>query len=123
MATNKEEGSPKGEQEGEDPSVFESRVKGTNLHKLVSQMDTSEEDITKGYIIDPFFRKVIKKMGMHPSFKTKNKIIYTKKRGGEDVVCIPSAMLAETTLKTRILNQAHQVVGHYGPQRTSDYIR
>jgi len=32
-------------------------------------------------------------------------------------------MLAETTLRTRILDQAHQVVGHYGPQRTSDYIR
>jgi len=41
-------------------------------------MDTFEEDITKGYIMDPFFRKVIKKMGTHPSFKTKNKIIYTK---------------------------------------------
>jgi len=37
MAVNMEEGSPKGEQEGEDPSVFESQVKGANLHKLVSQ--------------------------------------------------------------------------------------
>ena len=66
---------------------------------------------------------MIEKMGMHPSFKTKNKIIYTKNRGGENVVCVPLAMLAETTLKTRILDQAHQVVGHYGPQRMSDYIR
>jgi len=73
MAANKEEGSPKGEQEGEDPSVFESRAKGTNLHELVSQMDTFEEDITKGYIKDPSFRKVIEKMGTHPSFKTKIK--------------------------------------------------
>jgi len=48
MAANQEEGSPKGEQEGEDPSVFKSQVKGTNLHKLVSQTDTFEEDITKG---------------------------------------------------------------------------
>ena len=45
MATNEEEGSPKGEQEGEGPSVFKSQAKGTNLHKLVSQMDTFEEDI------------------------------------------------------------------------------
>jgi len=100
----------KGEQEGEDPSVFKSRAKGTNLHELVSQMDTFEEDITKGYTMDP-------------SFKTRNKIIYTKNRGGKDIVYIPSAMLAEMTLKTRILDQAHQVVGHYSPQRTSDYIR
>ena len=83
--------------------------------------DTFEEDITKGYIMDPCFRKVIAKMGTHSSFKTKNKIIYTKNRGGENVVCVPSAMLAETTLKTRVLDQVHQVVGHYSPQRTSDY--
>jgi len=89
----------------------------------VSQTDTFEEDIIKGYIMDPFFRKVIEKMGTHPSFKVKNKIIYTKNRGSKDIVCIPSAMSAETTLKTRILDQAHHVVGHYGPQRMSDYIR
>ena len=98
-------------------------MKGTNLCELVSQTDTFEEDITKGYSKDPFFRKVIEKMGTHPSFKTKNEIIYTKNRGSKDVVCVPSAMSAETTLKTRILDQAHQVVGHYGPQRTSDHIR
>jgi len=74
-------------------------------------------------MVDSFFRKVIKKMGAHPSFKKKNEIIYTKNRGGEDIVCILSTMLAEMTLRTRTLDQAHQVVGHYGPQRTSDYIR
>jgi len=86
-------------------------------------MDTSEEDIQGGYMMDPFFSKVIEKMGAHPSFKMKNEIIYTKNRGGEDIVCMPSTMLAEMTLRTRILDQAHQVVGHYSPQRTPDYIR
>jgi len=71
--------------------------------------------------MDPFFRKVIEKMGTHPSFKKKNGIIYTKNRGGEDIVCVPSTMSAGMTLRTRILDQAHQVVGHYGPQRMSDY--
>ena len=42
--SQEEKGPPKGEQEGEDPSVFESQAKGTNLHELVSQMDTFEED-------------------------------------------------------------------------------
>ena len=73
--------------------------------------------------MDPFFRKAIEKIGAPPSFKMKNEIIYTKNREGEDVVCIPSTMLAEMTLRTRILDQAHQVVGHYSPQRTPDYIR
>jgi len=43
MATNAEEGSPRGEQEGEDPSVFKSQAKGANLHELASQIDTFEE--------------------------------------------------------------------------------
>jgi len=107
MATNAEEGSPRGEQEGEGSLVFKSQVKGANLHKLASQIDTFEEDIQRGYMTDPFFRKVIKKMGTHPSFKMKNKIIYKKNRGGEDIVCIPSTMSAQMTLRTRILDQAH----------------
>jgi len=98
-------------------------MKGANLHELTSQTDTFEEDIQRGCKTDPFFRNVIKKMGTHPSFKIKNKIIYMKNRGGKDVVCVPSTILAETTLKTRILDQGHQVVGHYGPQRMPDYIR
>jgi len=122
MAANAEESSPEGELEGEDPSIFESQVKGVNLHELTFQMDTFEEDKVKGYTTDPFFKKVIKKMGACPSFKTENKIIYTKNRGGEDVVCVPSTMLTDMTLRTKILDQAHQVVGHYSPQRTSDYI-
>jgi len=48
MAANAEEGSPKSEQEGEDPSVFKSQAKGANLHKLTSQMDIFEEDIQRG---------------------------------------------------------------------------
>jgi len=72
--------------------------------------------------MDPFFRKAIEKIGAPPSFKMKNEIIYTKNREGEDVVCIPSTMLAEMTLKT-ILDQDHQVVRHYGPQITSNNIR
>jgi len=120
MAANAEEGSPGGEQEGEEPSVFKLWVNGANLHELMSQTDTFEEDIQRGYKTDPFFRNVIEKMGTHPSFKMKNKIIYMKNRGSKDIVCIPSTMLAETTLRTRILDQAHQVVGHYRPQRMSD---
>jgi len=65
--------------------------------------------------MDPFFRKVIKKMGMHPSFEIKEGIIWIKNRGGEDVVCISSTMSADITPKTKILDQAYQVVGHYDP--------
>jgi len=36
MTANAEEGSSRGEQEGEDPSVFKLQVKEANLHELAS---------------------------------------------------------------------------------------
>ena len=89
----------------------------------MSHNDTFEEDICKGYPNDPFFQKVSEKIGMHISFSRKDGIMWTQNRRGEDVACIPSANSVDTTLKTRILEQAHQVVGHYGAEHTTDYIR
>jgi len=43
--------------------------------------------------------------------------------GEEDVVCVLSAISTDMTLRMRILEQAHQMVGHYGMQHTSDYVR
>jgi hypothetical protein len=40
-----------------DPMVFESRVKGENLCETMSNNNTFEEDIKKGYGKDTFFRK------------------------------------------------------------------
>ena len=42
---------------------------------------------------------------------------------GEEVMGIPSTKYMDTTLRARIIEQAHQVVGHFGTLRTSDYIR
>ena len=86
-------------------------------------MDTFEEDIWKGYASDLFFQLVTEKAGTNPSFENRKGIIWARNRGGEDVVCVPSANSTNTTLRMRIIEQAHQVVGHYGPQRTADYIR
>jgi len=46
-----------------------------------------------------------------------------KNRGGKDIVCIPSTNISRNNIKNKNMDQAHQVVGHYGPQRMSDYIR
>src|ERR1700723_2421060 len=62
-------------------------------------------------------------MGNNPSFKEWDGFIWTQNRGGEDVVCVPSTESTDTTLRTRILEQAHQVVGHYGPEHTAEYVQ
>jgi hypothetical protein len=84
---------------------------------------TFEEDILKGYEEDIFFRRITKKNEENPLFRIHNGLVWTQNRGGEEVLCIPSAKSLETTIRVRIVEQAHQVVGHFGSQRTSDYIR
>ena len=81
----------------------------------MSHMDTFEEDIWKGYATDLFFQLVTEKVGMNPSFGNRKGIIWTQNRGGEDIVCISSTNSMNTMLRMRIIEQAHQVVGHYGP--------
>jgi hypothetical protein len=40
-----------GDQVEEDPTVFHSRVKGTDLCDTMNQMDTFEKDIIHGYTV------------------------------------------------------------------------
>ena len=96
--------------------VFESRAKGDDLQETMTQTDTFEEDIRKGYTLDPWFQKVKEKIRTQTTFKERDGFIWARNRGGEDVLCVPSAPSGNTNIQTRILDQAHQVVGHYGPQ-------
>jgi hypothetical protein len=125
MAAEQEDvqGSLSGEAAEDDPTVFESRARGVDLRERMSHEDTFEADIQRGYAGDPFFQRVIAKMGNNPSFTERDGFIWVRNRGGEDVVCVPSASSTDTTLKTRILEQAHQTVGHYGPERTAEYVK
>jgi hypothetical protein len=107
----------------EDLTVFESRMKGENLRTIMSNDDTFEEDIKQGYEADDFFGKAVEKSKVHSLFRVHEGFIWTRNRGGEEVVCIPAAKSLDTTLHARIVEQAHQVVGHFGPQRMSNYAR
>jgi hypothetical protein len=107
----------------DEPTVVESRVKGENLRKTMANDKTFEEDILKGYEEDVFFGRITKKNKENPLFRIHNGLVWTQNRGGEEVLCIPSAKSLKTTIRVRIVEQAHQVVGHFGSQRTSDYIR
>jgi hypothetical protein len=65
----------------EDPMVFESRAKGADLCKTMSNDDTFEEDIKKGYGEDAFFGKVVRKGEINPLFRAHNGWIWTWNRG------------------------------------------
>jgi hypothetical protein len=107
----------------DEPTVVESRAKGENLRKTMANDKTFEEDILKGYEEDAFFGRIMKKNEENPLFRIHNGLVWTQNRGGEEVLCIPLAKSLDTTIWVRIVEQAHQVVGHFGSQRTSDYVR
>lgn len=75
---------------------FKLRAKGVDLCEKMSHTDTIEEVIQEWYMKDPFFQKVMEKMGSNPSFKEWEGFIWVQNRGVEDVVCIPTA--SSTTL-------------------------
>ncbi|KAJ7506412.1 hypothetical protein B0H11DRAFT_1643057, partial [Mycena galericulata] len=79
--------------------------------------------ISAGYADDKFFKKVLASPKDYRAFTITDGIIYSRNRGGEEVTCIPAAMLGEQSIRGSIIDQAHRTLGHFGPQCIGDYIR
>jgi RNase H-like domain found in reverse transcriptase/Reverse transcriptase (RNA-dependent DNA polymerase) len=66
----------------EDPTVFESRVRGDDLREFMSHDDSFEEDIHKGYPDDRVFGKILLRVDRHPTFSLKNGLIWVLDHNG-----------------------------------------
>ncbi|KAF9069568.1 hypothetical protein BDP27DRAFT_1176007, partial [Rhodocollybia butyracea] len=76
------------------------------------------------YANDPLFSKVLNNPEHHKPFSVENGLIYTVNQGKEKVLCIPNSKTVKgQSLRGIIAEQAHEVLGHFRGQRTSDYIR
>ena len=106
-----------------DPTIFESQEKGPDLLVHMSEHNPLHEDISKGYADDKLFSKILEKPDDHPTFSVRDKFIWMKNRGGEDVLCVPTSASKDTTLHGCIIEQAHMIVGHFGPLKMAEYIR
>jgi hypothetical protein len=72
------------------------------------------------YDKDPLTRTVLTNPNHHLTyFRVNNGLIWTKNFRDREVICVPR----EKSLVTQILVKAHEIVGHYGEQRTCEYIR
>ncbi|KZV58897.1 hypothetical protein PENSPDRAFT_551694, partial [Peniophora sp. CONT] len=76
-----------------------------------------------GYKRDPLFSKVSARSDEFKEFSIQEDILYTKNRAQKSVICVPRPVKGKRTLTTRILEQAHTLIGHLGSQRTSEYVR
>jgi hypothetical protein len=107
----------------EDPTVFASRACGEHLVAKLTANDLFITDIKSGYDHDSLFAKVLKQPDQHAAFMIRDQLIWSRNRGREQVLCVPSTKMGRQSLHGIIIDQAHTIVGHFGPQRTADYIR
>ena len=114
---------PSGNGSRDDPLIFESQSKGPNLQEFMSEWDPLNDNIRRGYIVNHVFKKILEKPGDHPGFEIQDDFIWMKNRGGEEVLCVPSTNSMGMTLHGRIIEQAHMIIGHFGPLKMSEYIR
>jgi hypothetical protein len=78
------------------------------------------QTIKDNYHRDPLARTVLTNPTHHGKhFRVTDGLIWTKNFRGKEVICVPR----ENSLITQILTAAHEVVGHYGEQRTCEYVR
>jgi hypothetical protein len=80
------------------------------------------KEIGTGYTLDLLYLKVLENIDHHQSFEIIDGLLYTHNRAGTSVLCIPSVILNKQQLTEVIIAQAHEVLGHFGLQKTMDYI-
>jgi hypothetical protein len=81
--------------------------------------DTFIYALRNEYTGDKLFWVVLENPEDYREFSAQDGIIQTKNTQGDDVVCVPR----KPEIITQIIEQAHHTLGHYGDQRTAEYIR
>ena len=109
----------------DDPTVFHSRDQGPPLRTNLEGNNSFLEDMIAAYPADTFFKHILAKLNEHSQFFKENNLLFCQNRGDEIVLCVPKGIHADTskTLHGLVIKAAHAVVGHFGPRKTSDYVR
>jgi hypothetical protein len=107
-----------------DLTVADALQDGPPLGEVVLGDKDFTVAVKDGYMSDPTLSKVIDKPHHFPVFKVVDGLIYNKNRLGNDCLCIPrSGLKGKRSLPDIVIDHAHTIVGHLGPQRTSEYCR
>lgn len=73
---------------------------------------------------DPLLSKVLDKPGDHPQFMVVEGLVYSSNWNGGSMLCIPKGNIKSgKAIWGLILEQAHDTIGHFGEQCTSNYVR
>jgi len=64
-------------------------LEGPELRKHVEKANDFLDRVRQGYTKDILFSKIMKEKGKHSSFTYRDGLLYSKNRGGLEVLCIP----------------------------------
>ncbi|KAI0038192.1 hypothetical protein FA95DRAFT_1505977, partial [Auriscalpium vulgare] len=98
-------------------------MQGLPLRPVVEREGTFLPAVIHGYADDPTFKKILSDPKAHERFTVHGDLITTHNRAGEEVLCVPSTLHGKRRLTEIVIDLAHTMLGHFGPQKTADYIR
>jgi hypothetical protein len=113
---------PAADNSAENPTAYELAAH-EQLQLHVEGSDAFLKAVQASYKKDKLFAEVLAKPSEYSAFSLEEKLIYVKTRSRTKVLCIPTGKLDNKTLRHVVIETGHEVLGHFGPQKTSDYIR
>lgn len=107
---------------GPNPTIGKAIASQSSIAAHYEKDDSFWEAIKNGYVEDSTFSKVISAIDQYTAFRMEGGLLYTKNHQSDDVLCIPRALYKKQMLPKLIIDQAHKTLGHFGAQKTSDYV-
>ncbi|KAI5897452.1 uncharacterized protein SCHCODRAFT_02472796, partial [Schizophyllum commune H4-8] len=108
----------------DDPTVVDSVLRGPDLRAQVNDSFSEfVKTIKVSYASDSLAKKILEHPEDHKDFQVKSGVIWARNANREWVTYVPKGSFVDKTLRQVVIEQAHQTVGHFGPQRTGEYIR
>jgi hypothetical protein len=95
------------------------------FQQLPNRKPTNLEDnyflraVQRGYADDKLFSLIKEKPQDYRGFSVNEGLIYMSNPCGDRVVCVPH----DRELITQLIDQAHNMLGHFGDQHTTEYLR
>lgn len=93
-----------------------------NLKSKIEGIDFLEY-IQKASKLDNLLSKILDKPNEHPRFEVHDSLVFTRNKHGNTVLCIPTIIYKDKRVTGQVIDQAHNIIGHKGTQKTLEYIR
>lgn len=105
-----------------DVTLEDSLRSGPDLTPVYIEDNLFSKAVEAAYQEDTFFKLILDDPEANRAFHVRDGMVWMMNNSGVDVVCILRGTYMEHSLHEVILDQAHEVLGHYGYQCTSEYV-